>query len=136
MAAADTPLLSLEGVDVCYGAIHALRDVSLNVRKGEVVTLLGANGAVDRGSLIARLRSGLGVDGPETADPAVEVRKAAEPGRRSREESDLLEIRSRLDRFRAQFAPEFDVDTSPALEAALARLERENAVSSCPREDR
>jgi len=45
LAAADASLLSLEGVNVYYGAIHALRDVSLNVRKGEVVTLLGANGA-------------------------------------------------------------------------------------------
>ncbi len=45
MAAADGPLLSLENVNVFYGAIHALRDVSLTVRAGEVVTLLGANGA-------------------------------------------------------------------------------------------
>ena len=45
MAAASTPLLSLESLNVFYGAIHALRDVSLTVRTGEVVTLLGANGA-------------------------------------------------------------------------------------------
>ena len=45
MAAADGALLSLENVNVFYGAIHALRDVSLTVRTGEVVTLLGANGA-------------------------------------------------------------------------------------------
>ena len=38
-------MLSLEKVNVFYGAIHALRDVSLSVRAGEVVTLLGANGA-------------------------------------------------------------------------------------------
>ncbi len=38
-------MLSLEKVNVFYGAIHALRDVSLTVRAGEVVTLLGANGA-------------------------------------------------------------------------------------------
>jgi branched-chain amino acid transport system ATP-binding protein len=30
---------------VCYGAIHALHDVSLTVNAGEVVTLIGANGA-------------------------------------------------------------------------------------------
>ena len=42
---ADATLLSLEKVNVFYGAIHALRDVSLTVRAGEVVTLLGANGA-------------------------------------------------------------------------------------------
>lgn len=45
MAAADGQMLSLEKVNVFYGAIHALRDVSLTVRAGEVVTLLGANGA-------------------------------------------------------------------------------------------
>ena len=45
MAAADGPLLSLENVNVFYGAIHALRDVSLTVHAGEVVTLIGANGA-------------------------------------------------------------------------------------------
>ena len=45
MAADSRALLSLENVNVFYGAIHALRDVSLTVRTGEVVTLLGANGA-------------------------------------------------------------------------------------------
>jgi branched-chain amino acid transport system ATP-binding protein len=38
-------MLTLEGVNVFYGGIHALRDVSLAVRAGEVVTLIGANGA-------------------------------------------------------------------------------------------
>jgi len=38
-------MLTLENVNVFYGAIHALRSVSLTVNKGEVVTLIGANGA-------------------------------------------------------------------------------------------
>ena len=38
-------MLELEEVDVHYGAIHALRGVSLTVRHGELVTLIGANGA-------------------------------------------------------------------------------------------
>src|SRR5256885_11513904 len=38
-------MLTLDHVNVFYGAIHALRDVSLNVNAGEVVTLIGANGA-------------------------------------------------------------------------------------------
>ncbi len=38
-------MLKLERVNVFYGAIHALRDVSLTVNTGEVVTLIGANGA-------------------------------------------------------------------------------------------
>ena len=38
-------MLALENVNVYYGGIHALRDVSLRVGVGEVVTLIGANGA-------------------------------------------------------------------------------------------
>jgi branched-chain amino acid transport system ATP-binding protein len=38
-------VLRLEGVTVCYGRVPALRDVSLEVRAGELVTLIGANGA-------------------------------------------------------------------------------------------
>ena len=38
-------MLTLENVNVYYGGIHALRDVSLRVEVGEVVTLIGANGA-------------------------------------------------------------------------------------------
>jgi branched-chain amino acid transport system ATP-binding protein len=38
-------MLMLENVNVFYGGIHALRDVSLRVEAGEVVTLIGANGA-------------------------------------------------------------------------------------------
>jgi branched-chain amino acid transport system ATP-binding protein len=39
------PLLELEGVHVYYGAIHALKGVSLRVDPGQIVTLIGANGA-------------------------------------------------------------------------------------------
>ena len=38
-------LLELTNVDVHYGAIHALRGVSVRVGAGEIVTLIGANGA-------------------------------------------------------------------------------------------
>ena len=38
-------LLTLDDVTVKYGAIEALKGVSLTVEQGEVVTLLGANGA-------------------------------------------------------------------------------------------
>ncbi|MHB8926118.1 MAG: ABC transporter ATP-binding protein [Bacillota bacterium] len=38
-------LLSVNGVSLAYGAAQALFDVSLEVEEGEVVTLLGANGA-------------------------------------------------------------------------------------------
>jgi branched-chain amino acid transport system ATP-binding protein len=38
-------ILSLEDVHTFYGSIHALKGVSLEVREGEVVTLIGSNGA-------------------------------------------------------------------------------------------
>ena len=37
--------LVVEGLDVFYGAIHALKGVSLHAEAGEIVTLIGANGA-------------------------------------------------------------------------------------------
>jgi branched-chain amino acid transport system ATP-binding protein len=38
-------MLVLDNVSVNYGAIEALRGISMRVEKGEVVTLIGANGA-------------------------------------------------------------------------------------------
>ena len=38
-------LLTVEDIHSYYGAIHALKGVSLEVRRGEIVTLIGANGA-------------------------------------------------------------------------------------------
>lgn len=38
-------LLSVENLHVYYGAIHAIKGVSFEVNKGEIVTLIGANGA-------------------------------------------------------------------------------------------
>jgi branched-chain amino acid transport system ATP-binding protein len=37
------PLLRLDGIDTYYGQIHILQDVSLEVRPGELVCLLGGN---------------------------------------------------------------------------------------------
>jgi branched-chain amino acid transport system ATP-binding protein len=39
------PLLEVENIHTYYGNIHALKGVSLHVEKGEIVTLIGANGA-------------------------------------------------------------------------------------------
>ncbi|HXR26504.1 MAG TPA: ABC transporter ATP-binding protein [Candidatus Baltobacteraceae bacterium] len=41
----EHPLLRLTDVHTYYGHIHALQGVDLEVRRGEIVTLLGANGA-------------------------------------------------------------------------------------------
>jgi len=38
-------MLEVENVHAYYGKIHALKDISLFVDKGEIVTLIGANGA-------------------------------------------------------------------------------------------
>ena len=38
-------VLQVENINVYYGSIHAVKDVSFHVKQGEVVTLIGANGA-------------------------------------------------------------------------------------------
>jgi len=38
-------VLELDGIEIQYGAIRAVKGVSLRVRRGEVVTIIGANGA-------------------------------------------------------------------------------------------
>jgi len=38
-------MLKIDGLNVNYGAIHALHDISIHVKAGEIVTLIGANGA-------------------------------------------------------------------------------------------
>ena len=38
-------ILDLEGVHTYYGSIHALKGITIDVGEGEIVTLLGANGA-------------------------------------------------------------------------------------------
>ena len=38
-------MLEVRNLNVHYGVIHALKDVTFNVEKGEIVTLIGANGA-------------------------------------------------------------------------------------------
>ena len=38
-------MLKVEHINVYYGAIHAIKDVSFEVNDGEIVTLIGANGA-------------------------------------------------------------------------------------------
>lgn len=38
-------MLKVKNINISYGAIHAIHDLSLEVNSGEIVTLIGANGA-------------------------------------------------------------------------------------------
>jgi branched-chain amino acid transport system ATP-binding protein len=48
-------LLKVENISVAYGQITAVREVSLNVNDGEIVTIIGSNGAGKTSLLNARL---------------------------------------------------------------------------------
>lgn len=39
------PMLKVDNINVYYGAIHAIKGISFEVNEGEIVTLIGANGA-------------------------------------------------------------------------------------------
>jgi branched-chain amino acid transport system ATP-binding protein len=44
-ASDGSPLLTVNDIHTYYGRIHALQGITIEVRKGEIVTLIGANGA-------------------------------------------------------------------------------------------
>ena len=41
----SAPLLQVDGIDVFYGDVQVLHRLSFEVREGDIVTLLGSNGA-------------------------------------------------------------------------------------------
>ena len=45
MSENQLPLLKVNNLHVYYGAIHAIKGITLEVNEGEIVTLIGANGA-------------------------------------------------------------------------------------------
>ena len=57
-------MLKLKELNVYYGAIHALKNLSINVEKGEIVTLIGANGA----GKSSTLRTISGLVSPKSGD--------------------------------------------------------------------
>ena len=62
------PMLSVTDLHVYYGAIHALKGLSLTVQQGEIVTLIGANGA----GKSTTLRAISGLIAPRSGDIAFE----------------------------------------------------------------
>jgi branched-chain amino acid transport system ATP-binding protein len=69
--AASDPLLRVAGLNAWYGESHILHGVDLEVRRGEVVTLLGRNGA----GKTTTLKSIMGMVGKRTGSVAFEERE-------------------------------------------------------------
>jgi branched-chain amino acid transport system ATP-binding protein len=76
-------LLTIENLDTYYGHVHALKGINLDVEQGEIVTLIGANGAGKSTSLrtisgLVRPRAGrISLDGTEiTSLPAHKIVEA------------------------------------------------------------
>lgn len=103
-AVIDNTLLALSNVESAYGAVKAIRGVSLKVRKGEIATVLGSNGAGK--STILKTISGVldptrGTishrDADITAwDPANIVRRGISHVPEGREVFPLLSVRDNL----------------------------------------
>ena len=58
------PVLRVKGIDKSFGAVQALKDVELEVRRGEVLALIGDNGA-GKSTLINVITGVLGPDSGE-----------------------------------------------------------------------
>ena len=100
----DQPVLKLLNVESAYGPIKAIRGVSLQVRRGEIATVLGSNGAGK--STILKTISGI-IDPRKgsiefageditASDPAVVVQKGLSHVPEGREVFPLLSVRDNL----------------------------------------
>lgn len=78
MAQNNEPILRIQDLSVSYGRIHAIKQVSLEVDKGEIVALIGANGS-GKSTLLAAV---LGI---ERADSGTILFKGRNITRRSTE---------------------------------------------------
>lgn len=71
-------MLELNNVNLFYGGIHALKNISLKVEEGEIVTLIGANGAGKSSTLkaisgIEKVKSGkISINGKEINNTAAD----------------------------------------------------------------
>ncbi|MEV6975898.1 ABC transporter ATP-binding protein [Kitasatospora sp. NPDC093806] len=75
--AASTPLLAVDGLDVRFGPVHAVRDVSLTLDRGECLAVVGESGSGK--SVTARTLVGLTAAGGR-APAAVTARRLAFDG--------------------------------------------------------
>jgi branched-chain amino acid transport system ATP-binding protein len=79
MADNASTLLEVRDINVYYGAIHALKGISFHVTKGEIISLIGANGAgksTTLGTISGILRPRVGkimLDGEEITQTPSEV---------------------------------------------------------------
>jgi D-xylose transport system ATP-binding protein len=64
MTDADTPLVEMRGISKSFGGLRALDDVTVDLRRGEVVGIVGHNGA-GKSTLIKILSGALNRDGGE-----------------------------------------------------------------------
>ncbi len=73
-------MLELKNVNVHYGVIHALKDISLTVNDGEIVTLIGANGA-GKTSTLCSISGLVKLSGGTVMLDGVELNKVLAPNR-------------------------------------------------------
>ena len=97
---ADT-LLKVDGINVYYGNIHAVKDISFTVNTGEIVTLIGANGA----GKSTTLKTISGLLKPRTGD--VLYKGKSIKGKREKQRINEIRIRSLKNRKKALDKPFF-----------------------------
>jgi len=100
----DDVILALANVESAYGPIKAIRGVSLKVKRGEIVTVLGSNGAGKStilktiSGIIDPARGGITYKGESITalDPSVIVRRGLSHVPEGREVFPLLSVRDNL----------------------------------------
>ena len=75
-------MLKVESLNVFYGGIHALKGISLDVPRGKIVTLIGANGAGKSSTLraiagLVKKKGKISLDGEDITSSAPETVTAA-----------------------------------------------------------
>ena len=100
----DDVILALANVESAYGPIKAIRGVSLRVKRGEIVTVLGSNGA-GKSTILKTIcgiidpsRGSIGFKGESITalDPALIVRRGISHVPEGREVFPLLSVRDNL----------------------------------------